>query len=919
MTVRQELDGFEVKHSKYFYYKLTFFLAMGLSALIFLPFVIWDGGYFFYYGDYNVQQIPFYRHSVELVRSGGYLGWDWLTDLGANFMGDYSFYLSTSPFFFLMCLFPSSWTPFLMVPMYTLKFAVAALCAFMYLKRFVKKPMLAVVGAFLYAFSGFQIYNVFFNHFHDAVAFFPLMLLGIEELVQNNRRGLFAFATFLCASVNYFFFVGDAVFCVLYFFFRCSSLSFKISFKKFLWLFLEAVLGVMLSCVFLLPAILAIIKNNRLDRSFSSLKNALVYMKSGEVYTERYGHILQSLFFPPDIPSRVNFFYGHETRWASNAAWIPLFGLAGVFTYFRNRRKTWLTSFILMLFVFALVPVLNSLFVATNTSYYARWMYMLVMMMALATVISLDNNRFKWGFGFGMTAAGCAAICIYAALRWVKNEDGKGVTLGNEPFPDRLWISVFIAFVCIFASYLLVRYMRGKKNYTTAVLSMLCAVILVYGVVHIFTGRLHSGSREALESRGAEGEIIIAEGQIADVLAPEEETEPSDTGKESDADAELSEAEKAALKNAPLDDYYEQFYRIDFYRSDSISATDNLGIYWGVPSIQCFNSVVPTSILDFYPQVNVTRNVASRPESKVYGLRSFLSVKYSYIDTKKTNKFDAVGFDTLVSQQEGFDVYENSYYIPMGFTYNEFMRESEFEKIAKSLRHIFLCKYLVVPDEKADYYAQFLTEVTNEDRVRANESSFRAACEERLAGEICHSFEWDYDGFRAEVECEEPNIVFFSTSYDEGWSAKVNGEDAEVLKVFYGLMAVEVPAGASSIVFEYTVPGLHLGLIVSLVALVLLGIYLWYFTRVKKQRASYAFFSDSYYDSMVTEKPSAKKQSVLGALFSKEEDECLVDGESPDVAESESESESEADGAECPSEAEEAKEAPCDKAEGDTE
>ena len=93
MTVAQELSCFEDKHSKYFYYKLTFFLAMGLTSLIFLPFVIQDGGYFFYYGDYNVQQIPFYRHSVELVRNGGYFGWDWITDLGANFMEDYSFYL----------------------------------------------------------------------------------------------------------------------------------------------------------------------------------------------------------------------------------------------------------------------------------------------------------------------------------------------------------------------------------------------------------------------------------------------------------------------------------------------------------------------------------------------------------------------------------------------------------------------------------------------------------------------------------------------------------------------------------------------------------------------------------------------------------------------------------------------------------
>ena len=49
-------------------------------------------GYFFFYGDFNVQQIPFYKLAHEAVRSGS-LFWNWYTDLGANFIGSYSFYL----------------------------------------------------------------------------------------------------------------------------------------------------------------------------------------------------------------------------------------------------------------------------------------------------------------------------------------------------------------------------------------------------------------------------------------------------------------------------------------------------------------------------------------------------------------------------------------------------------------------------------------------------------------------------------------------------------------------------------------------------------------------------------------------------------------------------------------------------------
>ena len=80
--------------SKYYYYRKTFLYSAVLACCITIPFIIWEWvrtghGIYLYYGDYNAQQIAFYKHCVEMVRSGDF-GWDWFTDMGSNFVGSYS-------------------------------------------------------------------------------------------------------------------------------------------------------------------------------------------------------------------------------------------------------------------------------------------------------------------------------------------------------------------------------------------------------------------------------------------------------------------------------------------------------------------------------------------------------------------------------------------------------------------------------------------------------------------------------------------------------------------------------------------------------------------------------------------------------------------------------------------------------------
>ena len=97
-----------------------FWQAVGLCALtaaiFFLPFYILDGGFFHYAGDFNSQQISFYRYMNGFVKGAGYPDsafagaphntFSWATDLGSGVMNAYSFYLYGSPFFWLSVLLP---------------------------------------------------------------------------------------------------------------------------------------------------------------------------------------------------------------------------------------------------------------------------------------------------------------------------------------------------------------------------------------------------------------------------------------------------------------------------------------------------------------------------------------------------------------------------------------------------------------------------------------------------------------------------------------------------------------------------------------------------------------------------------------------------------------------------------------------
>lgn len=778
-----------------------------------------NGGIFTYYGDYNCQQIAFYMHAHEIVTSGQ-IGWDWNTDLGVNFIGSYSFYLLFSPFFWLTLPFDTSMVPYLMAPLFVLKFMTCAITAYFYVARFVKDKNFAVIGGLLYAFSGYSIYNVFFNHFLDVAAFFPLILIGLEMLITEDKHGPFALAVALNAIVNYWFFIGEVVFTVLYFFIRITDKNISHKFRKFLFVALESVIGLCVSAVAVLPSVLAILDNPRTGPdNFINGWNLWLYYSE-----QRVPAIIASFFFPPDMPSKQNMFTGQGAQWASMAGWIPLFGMTGAIAYVRCTKNDWLKKMIIACCIFALVPVLNSLFILFNHSFYARWYYMFVLVLVLATVKAFEasadgEETIELRKGIIPSICVTVGLILILFLTPVHYNDGNW-ELGLLYNDSWFFMSAGFAVACLIIITVL-WFLQNKKYYRRLLVLMTACICAVYGFAYINLGYTFAGDHE---------EII-------------------------DDAVELSEKIELPERNYSLN-------RVDFYE-----CFENMGLYWNLPSIRCFHSVVTPSIMEFYPTVDVTRDVSSKPGFEYYELRSFLSVRFLFADADEASEDSELcrGFKYLTTEN-GYHIYENKNYIPMGFTFDKYITEEQYYNIRETERSKALISYIVLNESQAKLYGQYLEHEYYPETDLTYEEFSAEARERRNSAPL--SFNYDHKGFSAKTFLIEDDLVFFSVPYDKGWTAYVNGKETVIEKVDVGFMAVFAEKGLNEIVFVYNVPGLKLGAVITAVAFGTLVAYMVLYRIYQKHKA------DDY--DLMTKYLGEKETDISETELSPEEDLTIV-------------------------------------------
>lgn len=780
---------------------LISFLAM---MVILIPDIIKNGGIFAYGGDYAYQQIPFYIHSADLIKSGQ-IGWDWCTDLGSDFVGSYSFYLLGSIFFWIAAILPGKFIVYAMPVLIALKSAMAAETSYIYIKRYVKNNIYASMAAFMYAFSGFQLFNLVYNHFHDVTALFPLLLLSFDLLVTENKKGFFCFMVAVMALTNYFFFVGQVVFILIYYVIRCVKGDFRFRLSGLGIIVTEGLIGVSMAGVLLLPSFISV---TGVDRAGNILTDVDLLSYSDNTIIPK---IIQSLFIIPDYPSYSQLFQSknNPNNWASISLYLPLFASVGVYTYIKKDRKDSISTLLLLSLFMACIPVLNSAFYMFNSAYYARWFYMPVLFMCIATARCLER-KYDFLCGIKFQGVGVVTLALISLLpsRKTVNVGVENAFKNVKPetevkwfcmsdIPVVFWQNIAFGMIFLIIIYIYLYERKKERDINKKIFAVLLGFIIVNNIIYM------NNSVDNLNLSNYKEQIIEF--------------------------------------NPEFDD--DGFYRLNMLHDNNINAN----MIWKEKTINQFHSIVSEGAEKFYREVQgkdrMMRSLYEENDYPVYGL---LSVKYvlnkSTGDDLNVENYpvDLKGF-SLYDKQGYYYIYKNDNFVPMGNIYDYCISDENIEEFLDDLelseeerynyKKMIMMRALVLSEDDIEKYSDLITEIPEEMLENLNEETYFSDCAER-AELSCSAFEYDSNGFKAKIKTDKPGIIYFSVPLSKGWSATVNDEKTDISDANYGLMALKVNPGENIIECSYKTPGLETGIYISFAGLIIYAIYLVFAKKI---------------------------------------------------------------------------------------
>ncbi len=445
------------------YFVQTILFSLVCAGLVFGYSIYSSKGFFTVFGDFNVQQLTFATDVWNMLHSGDPGEWIWNIDLGTSFITAFSFYNLGSPFFWLSLLAPKGAFPYLAGFLYILKYVTAAATAYLYLRLFLDKREWGVIGALLYAFSGYQTTNLEFFHFHDVVAVFPLLLWGLEMSMRDKKyRPAFILTIFINCLINYYFFVGEVVFLVIYYLVRYRKLPKRQFITGILSCALCGLLGIGMAAILFIPNVLYLLGNSRGQNK--------LHLSNLTYDSINFLHVIKGILFPAE--SMNNFSAVIQQSFESTSAYLPFFGISLAIAYLKGKQKTWISDLLWILGILSLFPLLNSVFLLFSESN-QRWWYMFVLVLALATAKVLDHIE-----DYPATKSAklyCAIVSIlFFAIRFVKWNDAEGYSIVFKPKRFVLFYLIALAGPLLFC----VLKKLNRNSYKNILALTMCGCIL---------------------------------------------------------------------------------------------------------------------------------------------------------------------------------------------------------------------------------------------------------------------------------------------------------------------------------------------------------------------------------------------------------------------------------------------------------
>ncbi len=111
---------------------------------------------------------------------------------------------------------------------------------------------------------------------------------------------------------------------------------------------------------------------------------------------------------------------------------------------------------------------------------------------------------------------------------------------------------------------------------------------------------------------------------------------------------------------------------------------------------------------------------------------------------------------------------------------------------------------------------------------------------EKFSDEQLFVSEYDTTSLSGHIDVKEDGLLFLSIPYAEGWSAVVDGENAEITPIQDALMGIRLKAGSHDISLKYTPAGFKAGLIISIVSVISIALIISVSFIISRKKAAKA-------------------------------------------------------------------------------
>ena len=849
--------------------------------------------------DFAHQYISLYEFMKRVLLTGDISGlfYSFSKSLGGNMIGIWGFNL-ISPFNLLYLIFPMSmmnWAIFLSI---LLRYGAMGMAFTHFLMKRHKgdkaHPMLLVTLATAYALNGFNVAYQMNPIFYDGMIMLPLVLIGVEEVLDGHNPLKYVFLLCLTLVLHYYMGYMICIFIVLYSILYLVARKYhseetqvwKKAFSRLLRLAGYSIVAIGIIAIFFVPVVFNLINSK------GALENTLLFEWKFQID-------------PLDILSKFVLGSFDNTSWSAGPnlpnIYVGSLGLFGSIYYFLSSRFNWkekLASFVILLIFFISIAhkFTNKLWHMGQTpaGFFYRFSWIVAFfLLFLAYKAFRDSERINWA-GFLM---GSGFLCLLYA-----------VVSGRE------------------FSFL----EPGQLIATCVIFLVIMIVLLVFN------------KEQSHWKWGIIGLLTFAEVGISSAIV-QSRINYIDAYKFNNALDVNQEALKDIIPG------HDDFYRIakTFYRSK------NDPFMFDYPGLTNFSSNIEMTTREVFERLGNNAVDASTLYygtplvDALFGVRYFLDVKpytdltedeqaTTHIFGAKVERKDIFAHKTPVKETKSFKVFENEDVLPLAFGMNDMMANitlnldvpaanhiailsalgpdfvdavtyESFEKIVVSNmesqrldngQHLFqpkdieqegMVKYVFTPTtddayfmsipetasttdgqitmflngEHYDYSAKFTNtqlwsvadhakgqpqefeirtneddaiDLTNVNLVRFDRDKVKKAID-TMKKDGLNISKWGNNFVKGTVKISPDNAwMLMTVPFDKGWTVKVDGKVVETSMAWDGLMKFPVTPGEHTIEMTFMPYGLTMGVIVSVLALLVFTAALWFEKGLKRRR-----------------------------------------------------------------------------------